>query len=93
MTDPKAPFTWRLDKSGGHGVVADLGSHIISIARAIVGPIESLVGQIQTVTNKRPVAPGSSETRSVEVDDEARALVCFASGATADDTFMGMRCA
>ena len=35
MTDPKAPFTWRLDKSGGHGVVADLGSHIISIARAI----------------------------------------------------------
>jgi predicted dehydrogenase len=81
MTDPKAPWTWRLDKTGGHGVVADLGSHIISIARAIVGPIESLVGQIETVTRARPLA-GSSEMRSVEVDDEARALVRFANGAT-----------
>ncbi|HET7714094.1 MAG TPA: Gfo/Idh/MocA family oxidoreductase, partial [Bauldia sp.] len=73
---------WRLDKAGGHGVVADLGSHIISIARMIVGPIESLVGQIQTVTDRRPAAPGSSEMRAVEVDDEARALVRFAGGAT-----------
>lgn len=81
MTDPKAPWTWRLDKAGGHGVVADLGSHIISIARAIVGPIESLVGQIETVTRQRPMI-GSGEMRAVEVDDEARALVKFASGAT-----------
>ncbi|MBN9023579.1 MAG: Gfo/Idh/MocA family oxidoreductase [Rhizobiales bacterium] len=81
MTDPKAPWTWRLDKAGGHGVVADLGSHIISIARAIVGPIESLVGQIETVTRQRPMI-GSGEMRAVEVDDEARALVRFASGAT-----------
>jgi len=82
MTDPLAPFTWRLDAAGGHGVVADLGSHIISIARYVVGPIESLVGQLKTVTSKRPVAPGASEMRAVEVDDEARALVRFASGAT-----------
>ncbi len=82
MTDPLAPFTWRLDAAGGHGVVADLGSHIISIARFVVGPIESLVGQLKTVTDRRPVAPGTSEMRAVTVDDEARALVRFASGAT-----------
>lgn len=82
MTDPKAPFTWRLDAAGGHGVVADLGSHIISIARFVVGPIESVVGQIRTVTDKRPSGPGASEMRAVEVDDEARALVRFAGGAT-----------
>ena len=82
MTDPSAPFTWRLDEKGGHGVVADLGSHIISIARYVVGPIVSLVGQIKTVTNERPVAPGAKERRKVLVDDEARALVNFASGAT-----------
>jgi len=82
MTDPLAPFTWRLDPSGGHGVVADLGSHIISIARYVVGPIESVAGQIATVTKARPVAPGAKEMRAVEVDDEARALVTFASGAT-----------
>jgi predicted dehydrogenase len=82
MTDPHAPFTWRLDPTGGHGVVADLGSHIISIARYVVGPIETVAGQIATVTRARPVAPGAKEMRAVEVDDEARALVTFASGAT-----------
>jgi predicted dehydrogenase len=82
MADANAPWTWRLDPKGGHGVVADLGSHIISIARHVVGPIESLVGQIATVVKERPVAPGAKEKRPVEVDDEARALVRFAGGAT-----------
>jgi predicted dehydrogenase len=82
MTDPDAPFTWRLDEKGGHGVVADLGSHVVSIARFVVGPIASLVGQINTVTGERPVAPGAKEKRKVLVDDEARALIRFASGAT-----------
>jgi predicted dehydrogenase len=82
MSDPAAPWTWRLDPKGGHGVVADLGSHIISIARHVVGPIESLVGQIATAVKERPVAPGATEKRAVEVDDQARALVRFAGGAT-----------
>src|SRR5262249_56535184 len=82
MTDASSPFTWRLDERGGHGVVADLGSHIISIARYVVGPIASLVGQIKTVVGERPVAPGAKTTRKVLVDDEARALVSFANGAT-----------
>src|SRR5262249_51167428 len=82
MTDPASPFTWRLNEKGGHGVVADLGSHIISIARHVVGPIASLTGQIKTVIGERPAAPGSAEKRKVLVDDEARALVTFANGAT-----------
>jgi predicted dehydrogenase len=82
MTDKDAPFTWRLDASGGHGVVADLGSHIISIARFLVGDIAALCGQIKTVVGERPVAPGAKERRKVEVDDQARALLRFASGAT-----------
>jgi predicted dehydrogenase len=82
MTDPAAPFTWRLDPAGGHGVVADLGSHIISIARYLAGPVESLSGQVVTVVGERPVAPGSAEKRTVEVDDQARALLRFSSGAT-----------
>lgn len=82
MADPAAPFSWRLDRTGGHGVIADLGSHIISIARYVVGPIESVAGQVATVTKRRPVRPGAAEMRDVEVDDEARALLRFASGAT-----------
>ncbi len=82
MADPRAPWSWRLDPSGGHGVVADLGSHILSIARFLCGDIAELSGQIVTVHKHRPVAVGSEETRAVEVDDQARALLRFASGAT-----------
>jgi predicted dehydrogenase len=82
LTDPAAPFTWRLDPAGGHGVIADLGSHIISIARFLCGPIDSVTGQIKTVVGERPVEAGAKEKRKVEVDDEARALVAFAGGAT-----------
>lgn len=82
MSDPDAPFTWRLDPSGGLGVVTDLGSHIISIARYLIGDITEVCGQLATVIKQRPAAPGSSEMRPVEVDDEARALLRFASGAT-----------
>src|SRR5436309_2251478 len=31
MADPEVPFNWRVDKSGGAGAVADLGSHIIGM--------------------------------------------------------------
>ncbi|MEQ8968120.1 MAG: Gfo/Idh/MocA family oxidoreductase [Azospirillaceae bacterium] len=82
MTDPSAPWTWRLDPAGGAGVVADLGSHIISIARFLLGDIEEVSGQLHTVVAERPVAPGARETRKVEADDQARALVRFAGGAT-----------
>ncbi len=80
MTDPAAPWTWRLDPAGGHGVVADLGSHIISIARFLCGGIAELCGQIATVHASRPLPEGGS--RAVAVDDQARALLRFASGAT-----------
>jgi predicted dehydrogenase len=37
MSDPAEPWTWRLDPEGGAGAVADLGSHIIAMARHVVG--------------------------------------------------------
>lgn len=80
MTDPAAPWTWRLDPKGGAGAVADLGSHIISLARYVVGPIAELSADLSTRVAERVTATG--ERRPVEVDDEARALVRFAGGAT-----------
>ena len=79
MADPNQPWTWRLDPAGGHGAVADLGSHILSIARFLAGDITELCGQIATVVKQRPGADGP---RAVAVDDQARALLRFASGAT-----------
>jgi predicted dehydrogenase len=80
MADPQAPWTWRLDPSGGRGVVADLGSHILSMARFLCGDIAELCGQLSTVHRTRPLPAGG--THAVEVDDQARALLRFASGAT-----------
>lgn len=82
MADPADPWTWRLDPAGGHGAVADIGSHIISVARYLCGDIAELSGQVATVIRQRPVAPGSLQMRPVQVDDQARALLRFASGAT-----------
>ncbi|MEE8271164.1 MAG: Gfo/Idh/MocA family oxidoreductase [Alphaproteobacteria bacterium] len=81
MADANAPYTWRLDPVGGHGVIADLGSHIISLARYLVGDIAAVSGDLETVVKRRPGAPGAGETRAVEVDDQARALLRFAGGA------------
>jgi len=80
MTDPAALWTWRLDPRGGAGAVADLGSHIISLARFVVGEIEAVSSDLSTKVTDRTTADG--RRRQVEVDDEARALVRFAGGAT-----------
>lgn len=81
MTDPRVPWSWRLDPAGGPGVVADLGSHIVAMARYVVGPIESVTADTRTVVTERPSLAGGAPDRPVEVEDEARALVRFASGA------------
>lgn len=80
MADATTPWHWRLDPAGGGGVVADLGSHIIAIARYLLGPIGAVCGQLETVIKQRPVRAGASEMRPVEVDDVTRALVQFARG-------------
>jgi predicted dehydrogenase len=80
MADATTPWHWRLDPAGGGGVVADLGSHIIAIARFLLGPIDAVCGQLETVIKQRPVRAGTSDMRPVEVDDIARALVRFARG-------------
>lgn len=80
MADPAAPWSWRLDPAGGAGVVADLGSHIIGMARFLLGPIVELNADLETAIRQRPVSPGATETRAVEVDDVARLHVRFARG-------------
>jgi predicted dehydrogenase len=79
MADPEMPWSWRLDPAGA-GVIADLGSHIIGLARFLLGPIAALAADLETVIKERPVAPGSAERRAVAVDDIARLTVRFARG-------------
>ena len=80
MADAAGPWTWRLDPSGGPGVIADLGSHIIGMARFLLGPITSVNAEVETVIKHRPKTRGSNEMEKVLVDDIARLLVRFDKG-------------
>ena len=84
MADPSAPFIWRCDPAiaGAAGALGDLGGHIISIARMLVGEFAAVCGSARTVIAERPVAPGAKERRAVGNDDEAQFLIEFANGAT-----------
>ena len=80
MHDPESPWTWRIDPSGGPGVIADLGSHIIGMARFLLGPITSVNADVETAIKQRPASKGAKETKPVLVDDIARLLVRFDAG-------------
>ena len=80
MADADTPYNWRVDPSGGGGAIADIGSHIIGMARFLLGPIVEINADLQTVVKTRPVGPGATERRKVEVDDIGRAIVRFERG-------------
>ncbi len=80
MSDPAIPYSWRLDPAGGGGAIADIGSHIIGMARYLLGPITEVMADLDTMVKQRPAAFGSSEMRAVAVDDAARLLVRFERG-------------
>ena len=82
MADAQAPWTWRLDPAGGGGALADIGSHILASARYLVGPVASLMADVDTPIGLRPVSAGATEVRRVEVDDVARLFLKFENGAT-----------
>jgi predicted dehydrogenase len=80
MHDPASPWTWRIDPSGGPGVIADLGSHIIGMARFLLGDIVEVSADVRTVIPQRPTMRGGNDRKPVLVDDVARLLVNFGRG-------------
>jgi predicted dehydrogenase len=81
QADPTLPWTWRAKLAeAGLGALGDIGSHLISMAHGIVGPIDSLIADMQTVYATRPLPDGSS-TGTVENEDAAQVLLRFTSGA------------
>ncbi len=80
QADPELPWTWRsLRAEAGLGALGDLGCHLISMALGIVGPVESLLADMQTVHATRPL-PGGNGRRDVENEDVASALLRFENG-------------
>ena len=80
QADPSLPWTWRAKLSeAGLGALGDLGCHLVSMAYGLVGPIESLIADMQTVHATRPLTDGTGRA-NVENEDIASALVRFANG-------------
>jgi predicted dehydrogenase len=103
MTDyaasPEVPFTWRYDRSlAGSGALGDVASHVIDLARFLVGDLDSIRGAVlATVIGERFVPSGhvtghsraatTGERRAVDTDDLGSFTATFASGAIGDFRF------
>jgi predicted dehydrogenase len=79
--DPDAPFTWHQDaEAAGSNALLDLGSHLIDLARFLVGEPQAVTGALATFTPDRPEPP-TGRRRRVETEDAFEATVEFAGGA------------
>jgi len=81
MGDPQQPWSWRCEQAHAGGALADLGSHLLAMARYLLGDIEAVCADAQTVHGQRPASNGSHEQRSIGIDDQTYALLRFANGA------------
>lgn len=82
IVDPAFPLVWRLDKSqAGSGALGDIGSHVIDLARMLVGEITEVASITKTFIKTRPLPGKPRKTGTVTVDDAAVAAVKFAGGA------------
>lgn len=82
IIDPNFPKIWRLDKAqAGSGALGDLGSHVIDLARFLIGEPKKVMGMTQTFVKQRPLGDGSGATGTVDVDDAFVSLLEFENGA------------
>jgi predicted dehydrogenase len=81
QADPDLPWSWRAKISeAGLGALGDIGSHLVSMAHGLMGPIDSLLADLQVIHKTRPLPDGTGHA-PVENDDAASVLLRFASGA------------
>lgn len=84
LLDPNYPMEWRLKKEvSGSGTLGDIGSHIIDLARFLVGEFDEVVGMLETFVDERPLAegPNAGKMEEVTVDDTSSFLARFDNGA------------
>ncbi|NAT59589.1 1-carboxy-3-chloro-3,4-dihydroxycyclo hexa-1,5-diene dehydrogenase [Pseudomonas syringae pv. actinidifoliorum] len=81
MGSATSPWSWRCEAAHAGGALADLGSHLLAMARYLLGDIEAVCADANTVHRQRPASPGSNEMRAIAVDDQTHALLRFANGA------------
>jgi predicted dehydrogenase len=84
IIDPKFPLVWRLQsKTAGSGALGDIGSHIVDLARYLVGGFREVCATTETFVKERPVKTGSRKKARVTVDDAVTMIGRFRNGALA----------
>ncbi|WP_456291560.1 Gfo/Idh/MocA family protein [Pseudomonas sp. AK106] len=81
MGDGLSPWSWRCEEAHAGGALADLGSHLLAMARYLLGDVDAVCADSQTVYPQRPATRGSEEQRAISIDDQTYALLRFANGA------------
>ena len=89
LADPEFPVDWRLQKeTSGSGVHSDINSHIIDLARHLVGEFTSVCGLVNTFIPERPradlLAHGTRKMGKVTVPDSAAFLGWMEGGVMAN---------
>ena len=72
LADPTAPANWRTTGMA-NGTMGDLAPHMINAALALVGPIDRVMAEVETVHHSRP---GGAVTN----DDHGQMMCRFANG-------------
>lgn len=78
LADPELAANWRTS-GRANGAMGDLAPHMVNCAMALMGPIETLSAQIETIHKTRP---GSAGSVSVDNDDQGQMMVRFENGAS-----------
>jgi predicted dehydrogenase len=91
--DPDLPLSWRFQGDvAGSGALGDIATHVLDIARYLIGDVSAVSALLRTYIPDRPIAQGPDQLagarkqtggarRPVDVDDEVLALLRFESGA------------
>lgn len=92
--DPASPLSWRFQKKiAGSGALGDIGTHVIDMARYLVGEFNEVFGTLKTYIKERPVQQGTVDKLGtvkindnihkapVDVDDETSFMIRFSNGA------------
>jgi predicted dehydrogenase len=91
--NPDSPLSWRFQKSiAGSGALGDIATHVIDIARFLVGEFGLVNAMMQTWIPDRPLQTGAADKLGsvrggdgrrgpVDVDDQVMTMIRFANGA------------
>jgi predicted dehydrogenase len=91
--DPNTPLSWRFsEKRAGSGALGDIGTHIIDMARYLLGEFEQVNAIVKTFVGERPLQTGAFDKLAaankdstgpkgkVDVDDAFMTMIRFTSG-------------